>query len=140
MTTDWNLIRDMMAAAIDACERIEAAGYTEDDRAATVSVNGQPVSVHDFLISAWTLPETLRYQIIRERHERGLDLPYVPEAARILTAMAAAGAELVAAGTTHPAQAEIRRAIGWYSEHAVPGIERAIADRRGLPGDGEAES
>ncbi len=31
MPTDWNLIREMMAAAIDACEQIEAAGYTELD-------------------------------------------------------------------------------------------------------------
>ncbi|MFK4259842.1 hypothetical protein [Agrobacterium tumefaciens] len=57
MKTDWNLIREMMGAAIDACERIEAAGYTENDRDASIDVGGQQVSVHDFLVDAWTLPE-----------------------------------------------------------------------------------
>jgi hypothetical protein len=33
------------------------------------------------MVSAWILPENLRYQIIRDRHESGVDLPYVPEAA-----------------------------------------------------------
>ncbi|WP_244561531.1 hypothetical protein [Ensifer aridi] len=97
MNTDWNLIRSMMDAAIDACERIEAAGYSESDRDAMVKIGDQQVSVHEFLISAWTLPENIRYQIIRERHDKVADLPYVPEAARILVAMAQASAELIGA-------------------------------------------
>ncbi len=130
MKTDWNLIREMMGAAIDACERIEAAGYTEDDRDATTDVGGQKVSVHDFLISAWTLPENICYQIIRERHDRAADLPYVPEAARILVAMARASAELIGAGETAPAGDSIQKMIQWFGNHAAPGIERAVADRR----------
>jgi hypothetical protein len=130
MTTDWNLIRDMMNAAIDACERVEAAGYTESDRCATINVQGRKVSVHDFLISAWTLPENIRYQIIRERHDKGANLPYVPEAARILIAMAQASAELIGAGTVAPAGNEVRSMVSWYGNHAAPHIEQAIAEQR----------
>jgi len=62
MKTDWALIRDMMRAAIDACERVEAAGYTENDRDASLSIGGREVTVHDILVSAWTYPETVRYR------------------------------------------------------------------------------
>jgi hypothetical protein len=47
MPTDWNLIREMMPAVIDACEQIEAAGYTELDCPLTVDVSGQKVSIHE---------------------------------------------------------------------------------------------
>lgn len=130
MKTDWNLIRTMMGAAIDACERIEATGCTEHDRDATIDVEGQKVSVHDFLVSTWTLPENIRYRIIRERHDKATDLPYVPETARILVAMAQAGAELIGAGEPAPAEGDIRKMIQWFADHAAAGIERAIADRR----------
>ncbi len=130
MKSDWNLIRGMMGAAIDACERIEAAGYTESDRDASIDVGGQQVSVQDFLVSAWTLPENLRYQIIRERHDQATGLPYVPEAARILVAMAQASAELIGAGDTAPTRDDIQKMIQWFGNHAAPGIEQAIADRR----------
>lgn len=131
MKTDWNLIREMIGAAIDACERVEAAGYTEADRDATIDVGGQQVSVQDFLVSAWTLPENLRYQIIRERHDKAADLPYVPEAARILVATAQASAELIGAGDKSPARDNIQKMIQWFGTHAAPGVEQAIADRRG---------
>lgn len=130
MKTDWNLIREMMIAAIDACERIEAAGYTENDRDATIDVEGQQVSIHDFLVSAWTLPENLRYQIIRERHDQATDLRYVPEAARVLVAMAQAGAELIGAGDTAPAGDGIQKMVQWFGSHAAPGVEQAVANRR----------
>lgn len=123
-----------MHAAIDACERVEAAGYNENDRDASVSIGGQEVTVHDILVSAWTYPETIRYRIIRERHVQGDDLPYVPEVARIVIAMAQAAAELVTAhGGPSPAADEIRRMIAWFSTHAAPGIEQAIAERRSRP-------
>ncbi|WP_280171555.1 hypothetical protein [Agrobacterium pusense] len=67
--------------AIDACERVEALHYAETAQEATIDIGGQKVSVHDFLVTAWTYPEKLRYQIIRERHDTGVDLPYVREAA-----------------------------------------------------------
>ncbi|WCA60509.1 hypothetical protein G6M16_015125 [Agrobacterium tumefaciens] len=94
MKTDWTSIRGMLNAAIDACERIEALRYAETDREATTDIGGQEVSVHDFLVSAWTYPEKLRYQIIRERHDTGVDLPYVPETSRILLAMSQAARRL----------------------------------------------
>lgn len=81
MKTDWNLIREMMAAAIDSCEKMEALDYTEAQRAKLVQINGNDVSVQDIVTSAWTYPESLRYQIIRQRHDANADLPYVPEAA-----------------------------------------------------------
>jgi len=129
MTTDWTLIRAMMNAAIDACERIEATGFTPEERDAMIEVRGQAVSVQDFLVSAWTLPENLRYRIIQARHDAGADLTYVPEAARILTSMAGAAAELIRAGQAVPT-AEVLAAIAWYRDHAVPGVERAVAGRR----------
>jgi hypothetical protein len=108
MPTDWNLIRDMMSAVIDSCEKIEAAGYTEKDRDLTVDVSGKTVSIQEFMTSAWTLPENLRYQIIRERHEKDLDLPYVPEAARIIVRMAEACSELIGAAEGKPADSSAR--------------------------------
>jgi hypothetical protein len=130
MKTDWNLIRKMLAAAVDACEEIEAAGYCEEHRDAATDVQGQDVTVFEFLISAWTLPEKVRYQIIRDRHAMGADLPYVPEAARILTSMAQACAELIGAADASPAMAEIEQMICWYEAHAVPGVKEAIQASR----------
>jgi hypothetical protein len=130
MPTDWNLIREMMAAVIDSCEKIEAAGYTEQDRNLTVDVSGQKVSLHEFMVSAWTLPENLRYRIIRDRHDKRVDLPYVPEAARIIIRMAEACAELIGAAETKPAEAEVRSAIRWYRAHAVPHVQQTIVTAR----------
>ncbi|MEJ1175211.1 hypothetical protein WA845_13260 [Agrobacterium sp. CMT1] len=65
MKTDWKSVRGMLNAAIDACECIEALQYAETDREAMIDIGGQKVSVHDFLVTAWTYPEKLRYQIIR---------------------------------------------------------------------------
>ncbi|MND24323.1 hypothetical protein [Agrobacterium tumefaciens] len=130
MKTDWDVIRNMMNAALNACERIEASGYVETDRDATIDIGGQQVSVHDMLVSAWTYPESLRYQIIRERHEAGADLPYVPETARILLAMSQAAAELVNAGNIRPAEGKVRDMVTWFDSHLAPGIETATAARR----------
>ncbi|MBP1853512.1 hypothetical protein [Rhizobium halophytocola] len=129
--TDWNVIRGMMAAAIDACERVEATGVQEGDREAVVRLLGQDVSVFDLLTSAWTYPENIRYAIIRERHDRGDNLAHVPEFARILVAMAQAAAETIGSSEGHaPAGAQIDAMIAWYGDHAVPGIEKAIDLRR----------
>ena len=129
--TNWNLVRDMMKAAIDACERMEAVGLKESDRDAAISVGGQDVTVQDFLTSAWIYPENIRYAIIRGRHALGDDLAYVPEAARILVAMAQAAAETGSDQHRTAVVDDIREMIAWYEVHAVPGIEQAITDRRG---------
>ena len=130
MKTDWNQIRGMMNAAIDACERIEASGCDETDRDAAIGVDGQPATVHDLLVSAWTYPENIRYRIIRDRHAQGTDLPYVPESARILIAMAQAGAELIEAGDAAPAGPHIKRMVDWFEGHFPNSIETAVAARR----------
>lgn len=130
MPTDWNLIRELMAAVIDSCEQIEAAGLTEQDRGLTIDVSGQKVSVQDLMVSAWTLPENLRYQIIRNWHDKGSVLPYVLETARAIVKMAEACSELVGAGDIKPAEAEARSAIRWYREHAGPQILRISAEAR----------
>jgi hypothetical protein len=135
MRTNWNLVREMMNAGIDACERIEATGFDEFDRDATVNVNGQPVSVHDLLISAWTYPENIRYQVIRERHDQNVNLDYVPETARILTALAQVGAELIKAGDMAQVESSVQKMVQWFQSHASPSIEQAIADRRNLKQD-----
>lgn len=130
MKTDWELVRAMMASAIDACERLEELELNEGDREAVANVEGQQVSVFDILTSAWTYPETLRYQIIRQRHEMALDQAYVPEAARILVNVAQACAELVGSGKPAPADDMCRKMAVWYREHATPLAERAITDRQ----------
>ena len=126
MKTDWNQIREMMNTVIDSCEQIENAGYSEQHRSATVEIKGQEYSVQEFLISAWTLPENIRYKIIQERHDKGVALPYVPEAARILVSMAQACGELIGAHDAAPAQQAIRGMNHWYSSYAVPNIKAAI--------------
>lgn len=130
MKTDWELVRAMMASAIDTCERLEELGLSEGDREAVANVEDQRVSVFDILTSAWIYPETLRYQIIRQRHEMALDQAYVPETARILVNVAQACAELIGAGKPAPADHTCRKMAVWYRVHATPLVERAIADRQ----------
>lgn len=130
MKTDWNLIREMMNTAIDSCEQIEAAGFDESHRSATVTINGAECTVMDFLISAWTLPENLRYKIIRDRHDAGSDAPYVPEAARILQAMAQACSELVGAVSQPSTQQAIAGMNRWFTSHAVPHVVAAITQAK----------
>ncbi|MGO1164922.1 hypothetical protein ACTOV4_24135 [Brucella sp. C7-11G] len=127
MKTHWDVIREMMNVAITACETIEKTGYAEFDRSTTIKIEGQQVSVHDLLVSAWTYPENIRYQIIRERHEADANLTYVPETARILLAMSQAAAELVNADETMPAEEKIQSMISWFTSHLIPNIESAIA-------------
>jgi hypothetical protein len=126
LKTDWNLIRDAINAAIDSCEALENIGYREEDRGKTITVGGRSVSVQDFLVSGWSIAELARYQVIRERHEKGEDLPYVPEASRILIAVAQACAELVAGGENPAGGDFVRGMAGWFREHFDPNIRKAI--------------
>ncbi|SIQ34423.1 hypothetical protein SAMN05880561_102835 [Rhizobium sp. RU33A] len=128
--TDWVLVRRMMQTAIDFCEQVETAGYRETDRDATAAVNGQSVTVQDVLASAWTYSETMRYAIIRQRHQADDDLAYVPETARILTAMAAACAELCGAKAGAAEAAGVAGMLAWFETHAGDTLESAIAKRR----------
>jgi hypothetical protein len=126
MKTDWNLIREMMAAAIDSCEQLEQAGYDETHRALTIPSANIRTTVHDVIVSAYTYPESLRYQIIRDRHIKAADAPYVSDYARILNAMAAACAEMIGGADAKPAEMQIRGMIDWYGNVAVPYARSAI--------------
>lgn len=128
-STDWATVRRMMNAAIDFCEQVEAAGYRETDRDATSVVNGQAVSVQDVLASAWTYPETMRYAIIRKRHEADDDLAYVPETARVLTAMAEACAELFGAKAGSADAAGVSEMLHWFEAHAATTLREAMSRR-----------
>lgn len=131
MKTDWKLIRLMMDTAIDTCEQLEALGYNETHRDLVLdSVHGK-ATVFDFMVSAVTYPENLRYQIIRERHVAGADLPYVHEFSRILVAMAHASAELVGGKDSAPAESSLQHMVSWYRDHAMPNLARALAQREG---------
>ena len=127
--TDWMMVRQMMNAAIDFCEKVEASGCRESNRAATTIVNGQAVSVQDVLTSAWTYPEAMRYAIIRQRHEADDDIGYVPETARVLTAMAAACAELCGAKTSTGDAAGTAEMLRWFEMHAGETLKAALATR-----------
>lgn len=126
MTTNWTLIREAVNTAIDSCERLENLGYAEQHRILQVDVDGRPISVYSFLVSAWTLPENVRYEIVRTRHDENIDLRYVPETARILTAVTAACSELIGAGGSTAADEWAQGMIRWYRDHFDPHVERAI--------------
>lgn len=126
MRTDWALIRNVINTAVDSCEALERAGYCEEARGRTVEINGRQVSLQDFLVSAWTLPENLRYEIIRQRHDDATDLPYVPETARILTAVTAACAELVGAGAQSSSGIAMKSMADWFCEHFDPNVKQIL--------------
>ncbi len=130
MPTDWDLVRALMASAIDACEAFEALDIQDHERDATAEVGAHRVSVSDALTSAWVLPERLRCQIVHARHKARADAPHVPDAARVLVHMAQACAELIGAKNAAPAAEECRAAMRWYSDHAVPLVNDAIVARR----------
>lgn len=138
-STDWTLIRQMMATAIDACEKIESMGYREAHRDQVGDIDGRPVSVYEFMVSAWTMPETMRYQLIRARHAAGNDQPYVPEASRILVNMAQACAELVGSQPTEGMRQALAHMLAWYPDHALPRIAQAIGQMNvATASDGDA--
>jgi hypothetical protein len=126
MTTDWNLVRSMMETAISSCEQIEAMGYTEAHRDIVVETPSGKATVFELMVSAFTYPENMRYQVIRDRHDAGADLPYTHEFARILVAMAQAGAELVGGKEAAPAAAGLQQMLAWYRDHALPSLRQAI--------------
>lgn len=130
MPTDWKMIRDLMSSVIDFGEAVEAAGWREDDRERTVQINGRQMSLYEFMVSAHTLPENLRYQIIRDRHDSNADAPYISETARAIKAMGEACAELVGAANARPTDEQVRTAIRWYSDYARPHIQKALATKR----------
>ena len=106
MATDWQTIRELMSAAIDFAEAVETAGFSEEDRDPIVQAGGQSVSLYDFMVSAHTVPEALRYDVIRQ-------------------SMGEACGELVGAADVKPAREQIQAAISWY-RNALPHIKSAL--------------
>ena len=143
MKTDWQLIRQLINTAIDACEQVEAAGYTESDREATVMVGNVDVKVCEFLQSAWIMPENYTYMAIRARHELKENKPYTPEFARVLRAIAYFCSELIGTNKLDeqigninphmPGQFKSLRELAidlesWYGKEFAQGITKALSN------------
>lgn len=126
MATNWQTIRELMLTAIDFAEAVESKGFSEEDRSIIVQANGRSISLYDLMVSAHTLPEALRYHIIRQRHDKGADAAYISDFARIMRSMGDACAELVGAADSKPADKQIRETISWYRNYALPLIEKAL--------------
>lgn len=132
--TDWVLIRELTAAAIDACESAERLGAGETDRPL---LTGGGANVFDVMTSAWTYPENVRYSVLRARHTLGDDAPYRSELGRALGEVAAVCAELMGATRLDdvpaaggiPVRATVRSLLRWYREEMPTQLARAIATR-----------
>ncbi|PRG00288.1 hypothetical protein [Burkholderia ambifaria] len=143
MPTDWNQVRSLIGAAIDACETYENLEPKEEDREIELSVG--EVKVFELVTSAYTFAENTRYSIIRTRHRGGFDNRYVPEAARILRAVTHAAIELIGAapgmtnGRASPSlqekesrqelKTQVDAMISWYRDFFAVELRRALEKR-----------
>jgi hypothetical protein len=145
MATDWDLVRRVMNSAIDACERLEATGVTENDRAAATRVGDIDVTVWEFLQSSWIMPENYSYMAVRARHDLKEDKPYTPELARVLQGTARFCSELIGAqrlsepaesvNPFEPGRKKSLRDLAsdletWYTKELVQGVSKALANSR----------
>jgi hypothetical protein len=137
--TDWNAIRKLMNAAIDACEAVDRLGIGDDERSAVAWRTGETeVSVHDFFVSAWTYPESVELDLVRMRHELDADAPYVDTPARTLVQVARACAQLVGARAVMRRKAANGRSMAdvagnlgaWYARHYAPRLTSGIRAAR----------
>lgn len=124
--TDWDQIRSVLAAAIDFCEQLDTLGYSEDARAQSALLDGKNVSAFEVVTSAWSIAEATRYSVIRSRHDTNNDLPYVPEAARIIAAAAGVCAELVHGDGKIPAAAGIDHLTTWLKSDGVKALKATL--------------
>jgi hypothetical protein len=139
-TTDWEAIRALLNAAIDACEAVDRLGIGEDQRDGIAwRTNGVDVSVADFLASAWTYPENVEHELIRLRHRLDADAAYVDPLARTLMHVARAASQLVGARdvmqkpVSGHSLASVTRELGvWYTRHFAAKLT-AHARRRRAP-------
>jgi hypothetical protein len=132
MGTDWQLIRELMNSVIDACEVVEKLELTPDER--ELALEASPASVWDALQSSWTYPENTLYEVIRARHQLGIDKPFTPESARAIVQSARVCAEIVGAGEAESIQEPVRKLSHWYSAHMVPQINSVLEKSRKEPG------
>lgn len=137
MKTDWDLIRKLMNSAIDACEKVEELELSKDDNI-IIEVQGQKVSIWDFLQSSWIYPENLTNDVVRARHQLNFDEPYRSELARTLIKMAELCAETVNAKEAVDLELKQGGAIpdtsirmilenlsSWYENHMIVSMEQA---------------
>lgn len=146
MATDWNLIRKLMNAAIDSCERVERLDISSQEQGATTEFNGcGTVSIWDFLQSSWTYPENMRDVVVRARHQLKVDKQCTNELARALVQSSQVCAELIGMDqvdatvngvdphskkTTTTVKSIIDNLADWYTGHFAPGVEKAIKEVR----------
>jgi hypothetical protein len=157
MKTDWQLIREVMNATIDACEKLEVLEVTpaeKGDPRARWGDYESGVSVGDFFDRFWRYPEGSQRDIIRLRSRLGIgDQTYYSDFARALINTAAACAEIIGVSQedldrrndefeSHCGSAETSvrlqlERIGWiYRTWMVPEISKAIeAYRKGHEDD-----
>ena len=137
MNTDWKLIKNLLNTTIDALESAESCGDLREKSPELINVNGTQVSVFDFLQSAWTYPENLKYEIIRDRHDLNDDKAYTPELARALVEAAKLASELIGASevnqkpngaSSESIEEKINKLSKWYSEHFAAKL-KAVAAR-----------
>lgn len=145
MKTDWNLIKNVMNAAIDACEAVDRENLAEQERSATTNVAGVDVSVSDLMQSAWVYPENLSYSVIRTQHKLNCDKHYSSELARVISNVGKLCGELVDAQDTtsqvtginpympnHSESVEemVTHLSQWYRHHMVVNVKAAINQTR----------
>ncbi len=128
MNTDWQLIRELMNSVIDACEAIEKLEVTADER--DLALEAAPANVWDALQSSWIYPENIQYEVIRARHQLGIDKPFTSEAARSLVNTAKVCAEMIGAGEAESLQEPVRKLSEWYAAHLVPQVTTALEKNR----------
>jgi len=99
MTTDWDLIRDTLYAAIDACEQLEALAIQDSEAGDHRARSGDyetGVSVGDFLHRFYNYPEDAASEILELRGKLNVeDGATRREFGRALIAVARACAEII---------------------------------------------
>ena len=145
MKSNWKLIRELMNAALDACEVAESLEIKDNEWGATAKIDQQDVSAWDFLQSSWRYPESLKNCIVRARHGVGQDARYVDEVQRTLVAVGMLGAELVGLQKSsekvtgidpyQPQEAKsaeelIQGLIGFYRQHMIPNLPKTLESVR----------
>ena len=99
MKTDWELVREVLNATIDACEALEALDVKPSEKGDPAIRWGDfdtGVSVGDFFQRFWRYPEGAQRDIVRLRaHLDVEDQKYLSELGRALINTAAACAEII---------------------------------------------
>ena len=143
--TDWKLIKNLVNATIDACEAAENLGIQGEDKSREIEVNGQQVTIWDFLQSYWTYPENLKDSIAIARHKIGEDRKFTSEIPRSLQKVGMLISELhgiedldTKVSGVDPFQPEkeisIRELVenleDFYKNHCIPNLKKAMVDKK----------